>query len=362
MNINPNILLSFLLNRGWKFEKQNERFIYLKAPALFSFPSNYIFILPYNKKTVDFERFLSNSIKIIAEIYEISVDDLIKIIESESEVFSLRIIDENTKDGSISFGRFETLLEKIKNILLSTASFVISKDPLFTRNLDEAEKYLNHCSFLQTEKGSFISKINLPTKEKLVEQTLFGYDGIYAKDINQRIKSIITYLNNEIFSGINISIDYQYIKQNSKFINIKLLKQFEELYSKVKIKNLEFTFDSIESSERIIVNNMNNEKLRRLDSFIQRIDEILNAETNLIVTGKIIALRSKNPDGTTNSIKVSGITKDRLPVTVSANLSSDDYKYAIELHKEKKQVKLTGLAKKEKTLYKFIRIDKFETI
>jgi hypothetical protein len=362
LKLNTDILLNFLLNRGWEIKEQNDKFHFLKAPAHFSFPNNYVFSLPYDKETVDFERFLSNSIKIVAEIYELRVDDLIKIIESESEVFSLRIMDKNTNDGSISFGRFETLLEKIKGILISTASFVISKDPLYTKSLDEAEQYLNHCSFLQTEKGSFISKINLPTKEKLVEQNLFGEDAIYAKDINQRIKSIIAYLNNEIFSGIDISLDYEYIKQNKEFINIKLLKQFEELYSKVEIKDLEFTFDSVESSERIIVNNMNDQKLKRLDSFIQRIDEILNAEIDLVVTGKIIALRSKNPDGTTNSIKVTGITEDRLPVTVSANLSSDDYKYAIELHKEKTQVKLTGLAKKEKTLYKFIRVDKFEAI
>ena len=362
MKIDTDILLNFLLNRGWKIEEKNNKFYYLKAPDHFSFTNNYVFSLPHNKETVDFERFLSNSIKIIAEIYELNLDDLIKIVESESEVFSLRIIDKNTTDGSISFNRFETLLEKIKGILISTASFVISKDPLFTKSLDEAEQYLNHCSFLQTEKGSFISKINLPTKEKLVEQTLFGEDAIYAKDINQRIKSIISYLNNEILSSSDISLDYEYIKQNREFINIKLLKQFEDLYSKVDIKDLEFSFDSVESSERIIVKNMNNQKLKRLDSFIQRVDEILNAEINLIVTGKIIALRSKNPDGTTNSIKVTGITEDRLPVTVSANLSSDDYKYAIELHKEKIQVKLTGLAKKEKTLYKFIRVNKFEAI
>lgn len=362
MRINTHILIAFLVNRGWHVTDKNDKFFLLQAPDDLSFPADYLFQIPFNEATVDYERFLKISVEIISEIYELRFDDIVKIIESESEIFSLRIIDENTNDGSISFGRFETLLEKIKSILTSTASFVISKDPLFAKSLNEAEQYLNHCTFLQTEKGSFISKINLPTNQKLVEETLFGEQPIYAKDINTKIKDVILYLNNEIFSNKEIILDYEYIQVHKELINIKLFRQFEELYSKVDIKDIEFSFDNVESSESIIVNDMDSKKLNRLDSFIKTVDEILNAETNMIVTGTIIALRSRNPDGTTNSIKVLGITEERLPVTITANLNSEDYKTALELHKDKSQVRLTGLAKKEKTQYKYLRVDNFEAL
>lgn len=362
MKINIDILLTFLTNRGWEIKENNDKFVSLKAPVQFSFPENYLFRIPHNRETVDFDRFLSNAVEIIAEIYELRIDDLIKIVENESEVFSLRIADQNTTDGSISFKRFEILLEKIMGLLISTASFVISKDPLFAKSLSESEQYLNHCTFLQTEKGSFISKINLPTKESLVEQTLFGDDTIYARDINQRIKMIISYLNNEIFSGNDLVIDYEYIQANRDLINLKLLKQFEELYSKVEIKDIEFSFDSVVSSEKFFVNDMNQQKLDRLDSFIKHVDEILNAEVNMVVTGRIIALRSRNPDGTTNSVKVIGTTEQLLPVTISANLSSEDYKRALGFHSEKAQVMLIGLAKKEKKEYRYLRVDSFEAL
>lgn len=362
MSLDINILLNFLTNRGWDIVDRNDKFHFLKPPLNFRFPDGFSLQIPLNEETVDYDRFLLNSIDIIAEVYELKLEDLTKIIEFESEIFSLRIIDENTADGSISFTRFEIMLEKVKSILVSTASFVISNDPLFAKSLNEAEMYLNHCTFLQTEKGSFISKVNLPTSQRLVEETLFGDQAIYAKDINNKIKNVIEYLNNEIFSEKDIVIDSAYIEQNKEFINIKLLRQFEDLYSKVEIKDVEFSFNSIESSQSFIVNGMNGHKLSRLNFFIKKVDEILNAEANMAVTGKVIALRSKNPDGTTNAVSISGITDERFPVVIIANLSSEDYKRAIEFHKEKSQVRISGLAKKEKTQFKFLRVDEFGTV
>jgi len=361
LNINTEILLNFVINRGWLLFNENEKFYFLKPPTHFEFSDDFSFQIPRISQTVDYERFLLNSIQIIADIYELNDDDLVKIIEYESEILSIRIVDKDTLDGSISFSRFENLIEKIKSILLSTASFVISKDPLFTKSLNEAEKYLNHCTFLQTEKGSYISKINLPTTEKLVEETLFGEQAIYAKDINLRIKHIISYLNDEIFSDKEIDVDFEYIQQRKHLINLNLLKQFEEFYTKVEIENVHFTFDGVESSKSFSVEKMDSKKLNRLEDFIKNVDEILNTQSDMTVVGKIIALRSRNPDGTTNTIRVLGITEDRLPVMISANLNSEDYKKAIELHKDKTQIIIKGLAKKEKTQYRFLRVDSLES-
>jgi len=106
---------------------------------------------------------------------------------------------------------------------------------------------------------------------------------------------------------------------------------------------------------------MDSKKLNRLEDFIKNVDEILNTQSDMTVVGKIIALRSRNPDGTTNTIRVLGITEDRLPVMISANLNSEDYKKAIELHKDKTQIIIKGLAKKEKTQYRFLRVDSLES-
>jgi len=139
LNINTEILLNFVINRGWLLFNENEKFYFLKPPTHFEFSDDFSFQIPRISQTVDYERFLLNSIQIIADIYELNDDDLVKIIEYESEILSIRIVDKDTLDGSISFSRFENLIEKIKSILLSTASFVISKDPLFTKSLNEAK-------------------------------------------------------------------------------------------------------------------------------------------------------------------------------------------------------------------------------
>ncbi|MFD0963095.1 hypothetical protein [Pseudofulvibacter geojedonensis] len=361
---NSEILVNFLTNRGWTLEGKNPMFFLLKPNIDFSFPENYLFKIPHNYETIDFDSFYNKSLEIISEIYDLKHDDLIKIIEQGSEILSLRIVDSFTEDGSISLQRFEKFLEKIKGILSSTASFVINKDPLFSKSSIEVEQYINHCNFLQTEKGSFISKINLPTNTLLVNNSLFEEDAIYASDVNNRIKNTISYLNHEIFSNKDIMVDYNYIQENRQFINLKLLKQYYEFYTKVEIQNIEFSFDNIEYSDKILVNDMNGYKLSRLDSFINQVDEILNADSNISVVGKIISLSSRNPDGTTNSIKVSGVTDDGelKPIVITANLTSEDYRKALEFHGEKTRIRLTGLAKKEKTYYKYLRLDSFENV
>ncbi len=72
-------------------------------------------------------------------------------------------------------------------------------------------------------------------------------------------------------------------------------------------------------------------------------------------------LKSKDPDGLKNSITMSGVYND-MPVVATANLSSDDYKEALEAHTVKEYVKISGLAKTTKTRIRFIRVDRFEKV
>ena len=76
-------------------------------------------------------------------------------------------------------------------------------------------------------------------------------------------------------------------------------------------------------------------------------------------SGKAITLKSKNPDGLKNSVIITGVN-DGMAMVATANLDSEHYKDAIEAHKLKQNIIVTGLAKRTKSRARFIEITNFE--
>jgi hypothetical protein len=72
-------------------------------------------------------------------------------------------------------------------------------------------------------------------------------------------------------------------------------------------------------------------------------------------SGKIIGLHSKDPDGLKNSVTYTA-QYEQMALAVTANLDSELYKLAIEAHKLKQTITITGIAKKTKSKARFIEI------
>lgn len=360
MNNNLEILDSFLLNRGWVGTRRTDKFWIYSPPQEIFLPENFKLKVPFNDGAPGFSESLRNTLTTISEIHEIKIEDLSNIISKKSEIFSFRISDQDTKYGTISFERFEKLLEKLKGILVSTASFVISEDPLNTKKLGEAELYLRSCNFLQTEKGSFISKIDLPTNLKIVEEGMYGQSAISSEQINHRIKRVFEFINSEIFTNEEIDMNTRYLGNNREIINIKLFTQIEQFYAKVKIQNLDIKFESVQFSDQLSVTNLNTFKLKRLKAFIKSAKEILSTTIPKRIIGKVISLRSNNPDGLTNQITINGFDENGELVKAIAHLDSETYKRASEFHIESNEICISGEARLKGEFFKYETVDIFE--
>src|SRR5690606_13630200 len=122
---------------------------------------------------VDFKGYYNNLLEIFHDFYNLSKLDFDTLLETPDSILRVRIHDDATAEGKINFVRFEGFIERLKAIITDTASFVIDKNLTSTRIPAEAYKYLNKCHFLQTEKGSYVTKIQLPTKELIKDAELF---------------------------------------------------------------------------------------------------------------------------------------------------------------------------------------------
>ena len=357
--INNAQIIRYISNRGWSFQSENIKFNYYRAPENLGFEGIYDIPVPKIETSSDYQNFLKNTLIILADIYELSVDELEVIIAENNFVFSIRIHDDETSQGKIGFHRFEELIDGLKDLLVDIASFVLNPKIITSSKPAEAFRYLNYCKFLQTEVGSFVAKIELPSEEIIKEQEIFRNE-IRASEINSKLISVISYVKNSVFES-NGHFDENHFDENQENLNINLLKDLERIYENTKSENIQFCFSDINDTRKIDTENVYNDRLRNLSNLIKQLDETLNQENQTRLIGRIINLKSSNPEGNSNEITI-GSRLDQMPVKVKAKLSSDHYQQAVDAHKDGRNIKISGILKKMKTQYKFIEVLEFEVM
>lgn len=350
-------IITFLVNRGWVVTNETQNFKELSPPGNLEIQDGYKIHLPSDLNKSDANNFLNNLLQIIGDFYSLSIEDLNILFKADNSVLKVRVYDDKTAEGKIQLTRFEELVERLRQILSDTASFVIDRSVTSTRVPEEVSRYLNLCNFMQTERGSFVAKIQLPSKELIKETELFDRDVIYSEEINNKLIEVLSFVNDNILEG-EVNVTEEYLIENESKINIKLYKDIQIFFEKSELKNIDFSLHNKKVSREIINKNLTRLKLYKLTKFVEQIETQAFEVGEFSFTGKIITLKSKDPDGLRNNVIYTGIY-DNLPIVVTANLDSEHYKQAIEAHKLKQYITITGQAKKTKTRARFIEITNF---
>lgn len=351
-------IISFLIHRDWFLSETGGQFYVMIPPKHFNLPDSFSLYVPKEEDRVDSINFIENVIEIISEFYSLTFDDLNSLLKSESTILKVRIHDDKTKDGIISLNRFEEVVDSIRSILRDTASFVIDKSVTSTRVPEEVSKYLNLCNFLQTEKGSFVAKIQLPSKELIKESELFDRGKVYSEDINLKLIEILNFISTDILEGEINKPSEEFLIENESKINIKLYKDIENFFDKADLKNIDFSFHNIHYSNVLENQNITKQKLYKLNQFVENIEAHSYEIGEFTLRGKIVGLKSKDPDGLKNNVIYTAL-HDNTALTVTANLDSELYKLAIEAHKLKQNIVISGVVKKTKSRARFIEITAF---
>ena len=124
---------------------------------------------------------------------------------------------------------------------------------------------------MQTEKGSFVAKIQLPSKELIKDSELFDREEIFSEEINRKLSEVLTFVNQNIFEG-DTQVTEEYLMENETKINIKLFKNIKLFFEKANLKNIDFSFHNIANSETIVNQNITALKLHKLNQFVDQIE------------------------------------------------------------------------------------------
>ncbi|WP_448607181.1 hypothetical protein [Paenimyroides ceti] len=354
------LIKEFLISRNWNLIRSGKLFNYFKPPDYLNLPEGFELEIPiFSKEKIGFDNFIEQTINEIIPIlnFEANEDDLRILFSKEHSILRYRIFDADNIDGTISFIKHIDSLDIFKKVLSQAVTFTTTSKPIFGNAKLEVESYLNQCRSLQTEKGSYVTKLEIPNID--IYSTI---NKIETKTINNKLFDVIEYIDQEIFNTKKIiKISENYIQDVSHILNYELFNSVKELYVKPELNNIEFQLSSTESFRKISTT-MVQKRIPYFNKYLREIKKILLELIPLEATGIVKRLSSPSPlRSQKNEVIIEAEVANSKEI-IKIILNSEEYIDAIEAHKNEWNIKVKGRAKLSKNMIYVKELDNFEVI
>jgi len=351
-------LRQFLLSRGWHVSRSREKFERYSPPASLNVGNQFYITLPTGSVTAGTQdRYFNEVSTILAQLYGWSPDNLERAVEPSSTVFSIRFSgDDDTARGTIPLVDFEAFLSRLKDLIRDIADFATSNLPFTGEALEVADSFVRECQFLQTERGSFVSRIELPTSVTLRPGDMLQ-SAISGKDAADRLADVLTFVSDRVLKGDETIYDDETFVNSSEVLNVNVLEDVETLVEHIGDRAVTFHFARPDMEKQVATGRVSAPELARLSDYVRFVREKLSQTVPIDLVGAVVQLRSRDPEGNRNLVTVQAADRAFLPLVVA--LDSARYQIAVDAHVHKRPVRIRGNAVKLKTQLKMLRLDDF---
>ena len=339
----------FLCSRGWRSAETKGIYQFYAPPKELELPQEYRLEVPKDEQVKGFNYYIDSVVDVIVDLYDHQVlrEDLEVMLTTDNSILSFQIIDYDTKTGTIEFPRLVKSYSACLRVLRDTVSFVSTGLQIFAQAKDETEQFLSLCRGLQTQKGSYVTRIELPNYHMS-----FLFQEIDTKEIINKTIGAIDFFDKEVLTTNLNKIDREYVLSNSLFLNIELLTSIKNLLKMANIRKANIRLLNNDIDRNIKFDRINNAKIIHSEQYIKLAKEILLKEEPTEVIGKVVRLYSQAPQSSNkNKIELEaylGFEKTKVEVV----LDSENYQLAINAHGEELTVKVVGMAiQKKDSLY-----------
>ena len=354
------LIREFLTSRSWKLKRSGNLFNYYTPPQYLELPEDFELEIPkYSEERLGFDNFVKQLINEISSLLknETNADDLRILFSREHSILKYRIFDADNQDGTISFQKHIDSLDIFKKVLSQAVTFTTTNKPIFGEAKFEVESYLNRCRSLQTEKGSYITKIEIPN-----EDIYSAVSKISTKTINHKLFDVIEFIEAEIFNtNHKPEISENYLTSISNILNYELFFSIKELYEKPDINNIEFQLSESDSFRRVETKKVQ-KRISYFKIYLRDIKKLLLELVPLEAIGYIKRLASPAPlHSKRNEVIIDAEIANSVE-TIKIILNSEEYIEAIEAHKHEWPIKVKGKARQSKKILYLIELEQFEVI
>ncbi len=342
-------IINFLSYRGWTSipEQNGQRFRGYIPPMELGLPSDFILELPKKDNSKRFQSYAEDVIETLIDIYKsLSDNDLRIVFSNKNAIFSTKIEDEDTKDGSIKLERFGKKIEALIKIIKQSVTFASTEKPIFADAKENVKLFMDNCKGLQTEMGSFVTKIQLPNQ---------NFQGnLNEKTVMDKLFQVLDFIHKEVLFFPIKEITTSHIENHKNYINLELFTAINDFHQKVQMNHGSFAYLSQTSQKTVIIQHFLRKKMPHFARYIKAIKNILVHETPLEAQGYIHSISN-------NVIQVETEIANTIE-KVKLYLRPEDYREALKAHQEEKIVTFKGIAKVNKNQYFIKDVQSFETL
>lgn len=321
---------NYFESRNWKLIKKSKLFNYYSPPIELNLPSEYFLELPINNhNSQSYDNYISRLINELDQIipFDSSSDDLNILFSKQNSILRYRVFDSDSVDGTISFKSHIESLDAFRKTLSQAVTFVTTNKPIFGDSVFEVETYLNKCRALQTEKGSYVTKIEIPN-----DKIYSSFSEFNTSIVNNKLFDVLDFIKEEIFETKTIvKIDEKYIDLNNSYINFELLQSIRDIYSRTNFNNIEYQLSS-NNHFRSISTSKVQPRIKSFNVYLRDLKNVLLKIIPLEVTGYIKKLASPSPLKSKKNEITIDVEIANNKETIKIILKSKDYLEAVEAH------------------------------
>lgn len=355
-------LAQFLRDAGWRLAKGSRGLTFYAAPETLGIRGEYFIALPEDVRRTGAERVVHNAAEALRALY--GIDDIgalldqataLSVDDVQPTTIISRFVDSKTSSGTMPLASLKEYLDQLGRSLYAGAKFKLGGDTPVTQLL--AKRFADDSRFLQTAEGSFIAKVEVPGWV-LRQADLFGGEEVRAAAVTAAIFSAIEFLNARVIDPTEPSIDEDVLRDSISLFDVELLETLAKLLIGPGMEQIDFTLEAGMTRRMTGTGRLTDERISRLKEFVAFVREHMRGEDDIDVTGAIVELRSRNPEGDRNYIRVvANYFGDR--VALGATLTNEQYQVAVDAHKQNRPVRIRGHGVRLKTQ---IRIQRTEVL
>ena len=350
--LNVEDVAAYLEFLGWvKREHPNPRLFVFQGP-LDDFGEPLELWLPRHINFLDSYARIADVVNFLSAFEKIPAREVVlKIRNMDRDVLHVRILDTLTAHNSIPLKVAHKQIGGLKDLFAFSACSERTPRPYFSYTMDVGRKHINYCKFGQTFEGSFGFTIESPIISPYVQSRLNGGEPQppFERRVMERIvrglrvtqeavsKENFDLLLNEYATAFNANMCQAIVKMsNQKSVPIEVSISWSP---KIKPSQDVRKLEPIRLEEKAY---------SYLEAASYHLKDVQPERAT--VQGKVIELRTRadplDHSSLPRTIVISWNHKPGRAANVKVSLAPDDYRAAIEAHKQGTPVSVSGILEK----------------
>ena len=355
-------LRSFMIDAGWTQTRSDRGLAFFSPPASLGIRGKYTIALPNDPAQASVSGLIHDAADALVQVYGYGrVGDLLNRAASlndldQSTRIISRFLDDSTRTGAIPLTAISAYVSSMETTLYRSAKFQLGAE---TKAVDlAARQFAKDCFFLQTSVGSFVAKIEIPATV-LRQPDLLGTPPLDSTEVTSSLFAALDFLNDRII-GSDVDFDDADTLANAiSLFDVELLTSIADVLLEPEVDTIDFSFEFGTRIRTTSTGWLSADKRSRLKDFVVFVTEQLRGEDSIDVVGSIVELRSRDPAGDRNNIRVvANFQGDRAFIT--ATLTNVQYQIAVDAHRNKRNVRLVGRGIRLKTQVRVTELQSFE--